>query len=153
MRLWRISAHRGLSGIGGTHGNGRWHLAPRHVFYAAEHPALAMVETMVGMRLAPSNIPRTLRLIGVDVADHGGYAHEPELPSGWQANEPTSQAVGNDWIDSGASLLMRVPSAVLPHSYNYVVNARHALAGALTEVDLGPFWFDARLTATSPLRA
>ena len=144
MRLWRISAHPGLAGIGGTFANGRWHTAPRAVTYAAEHPALAMVEVLARMRIQPDNIPRSLRLLAIDVAD-AGVSHEPELPAGWHANEPTTQAVGNAWLSSGSTLLMRVPSSVLPHAFNYLINPGHVSARKLVEVDLGPFWFDARL--------
>ena len=144
MRLWRISKHGGLAGTGGTFASGRWHTMPRRVLYTAEHPALAMAEVLAQARIPINRIPKELRLIAIDVA--GTHrAWEPELPDGWHANEPTSQSVGNDWLDANRSLLMRVPSSVVPHSYNYVINASARVAAeALTEVDLGPFWFDKR---------
>ena len=144
MRLWRISKHPGLTGAGGTFSSGRWHTMPKPVIYAAEHPALAMVEVMAGMRIKPSQFPRSLRLIAIDV-EGGSTPCEPELPTGWQANEPMTQCVGDAWIRHRTTLLMRVPSAVLPHAFNYLINPHHADAGrCLAEVDTGPFWFDAR---------
>ena len=144
MRLWRISKHGGLAGTGGTFASGRWHAMPRRVLYTAEHPAVAMAEVMAQQRLSIDRIPRTLRLIAIDVAGRQ-RAWEPELPDGWQANAPTTQSVGNAWLDTHRALLMRVPSTLLPHSYNYVINASHAQAAAmLSESDLGPFWFDPR---------
>lgn len=148
MRLWRISRHSGLAGIGGTYASGRWHTMPRRVVYAAEHPALAMVETMAGMRIKPGQFPRSLRLIAIDVDDRAATPFEPELPSGWQANRPMTQCVGDEWLGDGGTLLMRVPSAVLPHAFNLLVNPAHADARRrIKEVDAGPFWFDARFLA------
>ena len=108
MRLWRISTFPGLSGVGGLHGNGRWHTIGKPVLYASEHPALAMVETMAHMRLSLTNIPINLKLIALDVRDGASISRAPKLPNGWQANEPTSQAVGNTWLASGSSLLLPI---------------------------------------------
>jgi hypothetical protein len=47
MVLWRISNFAGLKGIGGLRALGRWHFAGRPVVYLAEHPAGALLETLV----------------------------------------------------------------------------------------------------------
>ena len=145
MRVWRITRHPGLTGAGGTFASGRWHTMPKPVIYAAEHPALAMVEIMAGMRIKADQMPKSLRLIAIDVADRLEPPFEPELPSGWQANQPMTQAIGNDWLQGGQTLLMRAPSAILPHACNVLINPAHAdAASALSEADLGPFWLDPR---------
>lgn len=149
MRLWRISRYLGLSGIGGTYVDGRWHNKPRYVIYAAEHPALAMVEVLAHMQLTASSLPTTLRLIAIDIK-RCKISPSPELPSGWQANRPTTQMLGNAWLDGNESLLMKIPSAVLPESFNYLINPRHASASThLSEVDMGPYWVDPRLVPVS----
>lgn len=94
MQLWRISAFPGLSGFGGHHTDGRRHTLPRSVIYAAEHPALEMVEVLAHMRLSLANIPSTLQLIRIDVAPGASMGASPAFPVAWQANEPTSQVVG-----------------------------------------------------------
>ena len=145
LRLWRISAWPGISGIGGHHSDGRWHSRPRSVLYAAEHPALAALEVMAHMRLTADNIPVTLKLIALDIAASASISAGPQLPSGWQANEPTTQAIGNRWLDSGEALLLPLPSALLAHSRNYIINTRHAEAAThLGEALIEPFWFDKR---------
>lgn len=145
MRLWRISSYPGLSGIGGQHEDGRWHGKPRAVLYAAEHPALAMVETMAHMRLSLEEIPLTLKLIAIDVADGAAVSPAPQLPAGWQANEPATRALGNAWLDARAHLLLPVPSALLAHASNYLINPAHPQAAThLTEAEVEPFWFDKR---------
>ena len=145
MRLWRISSYPGLTGLGGHHTDGRWHTMPRSVLYASEHPALAIVELMAHLRLSLGNIPTTLKLIAIDVADDAAISRTPDLPDGWQANEPTTQAVGNAWLDSGEGLLLQLASALLPYSTNYLVNAGHPQAATqLIEAEVRPFWFDRR---------
>lgn len=145
MRLWRISSYPGLSGVGGQHADGRWHTRGRAILYTSEHPALAMVEAMAHMRLGITAIPLTLKLIAIDVDDRATLAPPPRLPSGWQANEPTSQAVGDAWLARKDHLLLPVPSAILAHATNVLVNPAHAdMARCVTEVEVEPFWFDRR---------
>lgn len=145
MRLWRISAFPGLTGIGGHYADGRWHTRGQAVIYAAEHPALAMIEAMAHMRLNLTNIPLSLHLIPIDVLDGATISPAPALPSGWQANEPTSQALGNAWLAAVDGLLLPVPSAMLAHATNYLINPRHAQAAThLLEGAAEPFWFDQR---------
>ncbi|MDB5969454.1 MAG: hypothetical protein JWQ90_1904 [Hydrocarboniphaga sp.] len=104
-----------------------------------------MIETMAHMRLTLTSIPLTLKLIPIDVADGAVISPSPTLPPGWQANEPTSQAVGDAWLASGAGLLLPVPSALLAHSTNYIINPAHPQAPMhLMEGNIEPFWFDKR---------
>ncbi len=37
----------------------------------------------------------------------------------------TVQQMGSDWYNSRKSLLLRVPSSVIPKEYNYLINTRH----------------------------
>jgi RES domain-containing protein len=145
MNLWRIFAYPGLGGVGGHHQDGRWHSMKRSVIYAGEHPALAMVEVMAHMRLSLANIPVNLKLIRLSILDGATTSPRPALPAGWQANEPTSQAVGNAWLDGGTALLLPVPSALISDSTNYLVNPNHAEAAThLVEEHVEAFWFDKR---------
>lgn len=145
MRLWRISSYPGLDGVGGFHADGRWHTRGKAIVYASEHPALAMVEAMAHMRLGITAIPLTLKLIAIDVRDTATLTPTPALPAGWQANEPTSQAIGDAWIARGDALLLRLPSAILAHSTNYLINPAHPEATSLlSEEEVEPFWFDRR---------
>jgi RES domain-containing protein len=146
MRLWRISQYAGLSGIGGTFVDGRWHTKPRSILYSAEHPALAMVEVLAHMQLSTTTMPTTLRLLAIDVKKGATEIDVPKLPSGWQANRPTTQMLGNAWLESGQYLLLRCPSAIVLESFNYLINPLHRQAAThLLESDMGPFWIDPRL--------
>lgn len=145
MDLWRISAWPGLSGVGGLHADGRWHSKGHAVIYAAEHPALAMIEMMAHLCLELTNIPLGLYLIRITVGAHAATTPRLELPSGWQANEPTTHALGNAWLESGAALLLPVSSAILAHATSYLINPAHPQATThLTEHAPEAFWFDKR---------
>ncbi len=145
MRCWRISAYPGLQGTGGLYTDGRWHTKPRPVIYAAEHPALAMIETLANLRITLATIPLSLKLIEIEIDPGAAIAKAPKLPNGWQANEPATQAIGNHWLDSQAEVAMAIPSALISDSSNFLINAAHpAVAGVLREISINPFWFDKR---------
>ncbi|EQD43820.1 RES domain protein [mine drainage metagenome] len=56
-----------------------------------------------------------------------------------------SQAVGDAWLRSRTGLLLPVPSALLAHATNHVINPAHAQAAThLAEGAIEPFWFDKR---------
>ncbi|HEY4145746.1 RES family NAD+ phosphorylase [Pinirhizobacter sp.] len=145
MRLWRISAFPGLTGEGGLYDDGRWHTKGRRIVYTAEHPALAMIETLAHMRLPLTDIPLTLQLIRIEVLDDAAIDPQPNMPSGWQANDVTTRAIGDGWLKSKSSLLLPVPSSLIADATNYLVNPDHPQrATCLVESKPEPFWFDKR---------
>jgi RES domain-containing protein len=135
MVLWRISNHADLKGIGGLRASGRWHLAGRPVVYLAEHPAGALLETLVHQEIrSTADLPDTYRLLRVEVADDLTVAalDEGALPEDWRQNQAWTQACGTEWLEGGSAALLKVPSAVMPFTHNYIVNPLHDEAAGLT---------------------
>lgn len=70
-----------------------------------------------------------------------------QLPQGWDA-EPVSRAsqdLGADWIESGRSAVLRVPSAVVPEEHNFVLNPEHPDFVKVAMSKPEPFVLDPRL--------
>jgi RES domain-containing protein len=135
MVLWRISNHADLKGIGGLRASGRWHLAGRPVVYLAEHPAGALLETLVHQEIrSTADIPDTYRLLRVEIDDDLTVAalEEGTLPEDWRQNQAWTQACGTEWLEGGSAALLKVPSAVMPFTHNYVLNPLHDEAARLT---------------------
>lgn len=142
--LWRVTKHPGVTGIGGHYSEGRWHHLGSTVLYTAEHPALALLEAMAHSDLTIDHVPDTLRLCRIQV-DASLPAYVPALPNGWQANETMSRKVGMGWLKKGTHALMKVPTAILPHAYNFILNPAHPdIAGKIVEVSDEPVWIDPR---------
>ena len=74
---------------------------------------------------------------------------EKDLPEGWDArpNGPASQQVGGEWAWSEESLVLRVPSVVVPMEYNYLINPKHPDFGELEFGEPRPLDPDPRLPA------
>ncbi len=106
---------------------GRWNGTGRKVIYCAESIALAFLENMIrrqgvgfneDFKTAILQIPDELKILEIKATD---------LPPGWRKFTDYSkcQPVGNKWYDQGIIPILKVPSAVLPESFNYVINATH----------------------------
>jgi RES domain-containing protein len=135
MVLWRISNYADLRGIGGLRAPGRWHFAGRPVVYLAEHPAGALLETLVHQEIhSTADLPGTYRLLRIEVSDEVAVAQieEAVMPQDWRADGSWTRAAGSEWLDAGNTALLKVPSAVMPFAYNYVLNPAHADAARIT---------------------
>ena len=149
MRLWRISNHASLSGEGGLYASGRWHTRGRRVVYLADHPASALIEVMVHLEIDAEDLPDHYQLLGVDVPDDmvTTAIDESEMPATWRAQTALTRARGDAWIVDATSALLRVPSAIVPASTNYLLNPAHAGAARISITSAQRTAFDPRLMA------
>lgn len=145
MRLWRISNYADLSGRGGFVFSARWHTKGREIIYAAEHSAGALSEFLVHTNL--EDIPASFQLITIEIDD--GLKIETilprQLPSGWAENTAITRAIGNKWLIGNSSLLLRVPSVIVPDAYNMLINPNHADASKMRFVKSEHVPLDSRL--------
>lgn len=147
MRLWRISNYVDLKGIGGLKSKGRWHNRGAPIVYLSESPSLAMLEVLVHFDLDISDIPDNYQLLEVEYAQRKGISRlkDSALEKDWMDDLDVTRDIGDEWLLSGSSLLLRVPSAVMPHSYNYLFNPKHPLAKDVVIVSAVRHPFDSRL--------
>ncbi|RLK31671.1 RES domain-containing protein [Cupriavidus plantarum] len=126
MILWRIINYADLKGIGGLRAGGRWHFPGQPVVYLAEHPALALLEVLVHHEVSRiEDLPRNYQLLKVDVDDAVAVASIADLPADWKQNAGWSRNAGTEWLSVRSSLLLKVPSVLVPYASNYVFNPSH----------------------------
>ena len=145
MQLWRISRYADLSGEGGRIAGGRWHSRGRPILYAAEHPAGALVEILV--HLDRDLLPDHCQLITLAAVPTLAVPEvaESSLPPGWSSNPAFTRPIGDAWLQQRASLLLRVPSVILPDTWNMLVNPAHPDIATLRIEKLQAFPLDRRL--------
>ena len=149
MILWRISNYADLSGAGGLLHHGRWHHRGRAIVYLAQSAASALLEALVHIEAShPGELPRHYRLLEVELPDDASLA-EVELPAGdhWQRELALTRRLGDQWLAANASLLLRVPSAVVGRTYNLLFNPAHPRAQACRIASVASYPFDDRLMA------
>lgn len=144
MTLWRVSNHVTLSGEGGRRTSARWHTAGRPVVYLASSPASAVLEALVH-ELALDELPDSYQWLEVDVDEGLRVAPPPALPSGWRDEISATRRVGDEWLKDALTVLLEVPSGVVPKTANYLLNPRHAEAGSVRITSVIRYPIDPRL--------
>lgn len=148
QQAWRLVARQraqsAFDGEGSFRYGNRWNHPGIRVVYLASTTSLAALEVLVHAE-SYAELPEYLAF-PVSFDEH--LIAEPlQLPPDWwQSPAPKStKDLGSTWAQSNRSLLLRVPSVVVPWEHNYLLNTSHP---QYRQVDLGepqPFAFDPRL--------
>ena len=149
MFLWRISNHATLDGRGGLLASARWHTEGRRMVYLAETPAGALVEALVHLELNPAHLPKAYRLLKAEAPDElpVGTIAAADLGTSWVHDEIATRTVGDEWLASRSTALLRVPSAIVPETYNALLNPEHADAKNVRVLWHAEYPWDERLIA------
>ncbi len=147
MFLWRISNHRTLDGRGGLETSARWHSQGRPIVYLAESVAGALLEVLVHLELSPVRLPKSFRLLKVEVPDDLSVEvlSANDLGNNWIDDETLTRTVGDQWLASKRSALVRVPSAIVPETLNVLLNSAHEESRRLKIVSHREYPWDLRL--------
>lgn len=147
MDLWRISNHASLAGDGGLRASGRWHTRGARIVYCAQTPAAALLETLVHFEIELTDLPARYRLLRVGVPDAVNMERvdSARLPADWPSRTDATRAVGDDWLQGGSSALLIVPSAIVPRTFNVLLNPAHADAARIAVAEITEHAIDPRL--------
>jgi RES domain-containing protein len=143
--LWRISNFANLEGLGGYRLAGRWHNPGAPIVYLAEHPALALIEVLVHFDISTmDDLPDLFQLIEVEV-DDPVTIESAAPPADWRENVRSTRKLGDVWLREQRSVLLSVPSAVIPVCRNYLLNPLHTDTAKVRIKSLLKLPFDPRL--------
>lgn len=153
MILWRISNYADLMGIGGIEASARWHTAGRPIVYLAENPSSALLEILVHLEADEEDRPDSYQVLKVETTDDmiSETVSLASLSSDWKNNEDATRAIGDDWLERATSALLRVPSVIMPETYNWLLNPRYAEARKAAILRIEKHLYDSRLFAPRTL--
>jgi RES domain-containing protein len=150
MDVYRIVKERyakDLSGTGARMAGGRWNRKGVPVVYASESRALAMVEFLVHIPFAIA--PGNLVLVTIDIPDRtqARTIAASELPSDWRDYPAPGELaeIGSRWVDKNDTVLLHVPSAIVEHERNTILNPAHPDFKNISIAGIEPIRLDKRL--------
>lgn len=153
MILWRscnASLAHVFDGTGGVLFAGRWHSRGQPITYSATTPALTLLERLVHVE-DPDLLP-PLAIVAYETPDDLAIEEVSlaTLPADWQEDMVLTRKLGDTWIASMRTVLLRVPSVIIPLAEiperNIAINHRHPEAGRIGIRRVHqPFTLDARL--------
>ena len=139
IQAWRLCRRpfTDLSGEGAARFGGRWNRRGRPVVYLAEHPALAVLEVRVHLDLPLDLLPDDYVLVEALI---------PEAAAVTIAETPADTAArGDAWLAAGKTAMLRVPSVLVPHAWNILLNPAHPGSAEARIGMIEPFRFDPRM--------
>jgi RES domain-containing protein len=120
---------------------GRWNSVGHPVVYMAESVALAVLENLVHM--TRQDFPRGYVVVATSIPDRLQMLTDDELRLRY--GNLSSEALGDQWIDTSASAVLQVRSTVVPAEHNYLLNPKHPEFNEIVIEMPVPFEFDERL--------
>jgi RES domain-containing protein len=146
--LWRISNYADLSGNGGLKVSARWHTRGHRIVYLSSSPASALLEILVHLELEQGYLPRSYKLLEIRVPDQITIEKIEDwatLPKNWQRNRRITQKVGDQWLEGLSPAILEVPSALVPHTRNFLLNPLHSDAAEIGIISVSRQVLDRRL--------
>ena len=77
----------------------------------------------------------------VDVAEIA----EGDAPTDWRENIDWTRSAGTEWLHTQPSALLRVPSVVVPHAHNFLLNPLHPAASDVRIAEVMQSPYDSRI--------
>lgn len=125
----------------------RWNSRGYFVIYSAGSRALACLENLV--HRDSEGLKNLFKVIVIDIPDGIKISEmqEAKLPFDWTKmnNLYATRQVGNDWLRSLNSCVLKVPSAIIKGEFNYLINPAHADFTSIKIKAIEEFEFDSRL--------
>jgi RES domain-containing protein len=147
MRVFRIAHISVVDMLAGSGNESRWCSAGRKVIYMASSIALCCLENL--LRRAGQGFSNDFKTIFYEIQDDVKPYEIPlgSLTDSWRtlAGYPDCQAIGNAWYDQPNSLVMRVPSAIIPDESNFVIKTTSTDIKKIQVIEARPFLPDERL--------
>jgi RES domain-containing protein len=105
----------------------RWNKKDEFVIYTGSSRSLSTLEMVVHRSYI--NISSSYKLLLIVITDESLIKEIKinELPEHWKTLEAylELQEMGSKWYNSNESLVLKVPSAIVPQEYNYIINTKH----------------------------
>lgn len=151
ISIWRIDKKRhsaaSFSGEGAALYGGRWNPRGVRVVYASQTLALAALEKFVHLEGVAGGISFVYFRIDVPGSVKIKHVELSQLPKNWRSvpAPAATQDIGMNWVQKNETVLLRVPSMIIPSEYDYLIDPLHADFNSLKISKPSPFSFDPRM--------
>ena len=150
IRVYRILRKRfsknPLDGEGAFRFGGRWSSIGTRLAYTSEHLSLAMIEYFI--HLDRDDPPQDLIVATIEVPDSISRASisPKELPPNWRESPapPELAAIGDRFVQEHRTVILVVPSALVPVESNWLLNPGHPEFSRIRLGSVEAFEYDPR---------
>ncbi|MEZ5007391.1 MAG: RES family NAD+ phosphorylase [Chitinophagales bacterium] len=149
MEVFRISSEKYAKALTASGAANRWNYDHQFVLYTGSSRSLATLELVVHRASIQADFQ--YKIMVISIADNDSLYTQlkiDDLPKDWrQATAYAAlQKAGAKWYQSDESLVLKVPSVIIPLEYNYIINTSHPdFKSNVKLVRLEDYFWDKRL--------
>jgi len=147
MKVYRISLAKWSKKLTASGFPARWNSKGKFVIYTASSTALACLENVVHRSGEGLNQNFKVMIIEIPSKVKISNINLKKLPKDWHKFEfySMSQKLGDKWIDSQKTAVLKVPSSIIKREFNYLINPNHPDFKFVKLIDIEDFEFDPRI--------
>ena len=128
MTVYRIANERfkdDISGKGAALYGGRWNFAGRPMLYTSQFISLCILESLV--HLQRGQFPETQYLLHIEIPEPLLFQEISfkRIKERWKTESEYTQFLGDEFLKNEQSVILKVPSVVVPQEQNFLLNPVH----------------------------
>ncbi|MBC7893544.1 MAG: RES family NAD+ phosphorylase [Sphingobacteriaceae bacterium] len=143
MHVYRICLARWADALSASGQAARWNSKGKLVIYTAANRALSCLENVL-FRSGEGPM-KAFRVLTIEIPDDVPVEifDETRLPEHWVSFQEVdgTQAFGDEWLRSGRTAVLKIPSALLPYEFNFLINPNHEDFARIRLLGSEPFAF------------
>jgi len=148
MELFRITSEKYSTSLISSGASNRWNKKGENVIYSSPTRSLSTLELIVHRNFIKPHIP--YKVMVIIIPDKDGFIKTiktSELPLHWRKLEAYSklQDIGSNWFINQESLVLKVPSAIIPLEDNFIINTKHKDFNQVRLIRVEDYFWDERL--------
>ena len=125
FRIFNELYKEDISGNGAAINGSRWNSKGTRMVYTGEYISLVILESLVHLRTV--DIPKKQYLLQIELPDSDfSEVKQSKIKDNWQQHLNYTQWMGDQFILANQSLILKVPSAIVPQEHNFLINPLHA---------------------------
>src|ERR1700756_1138047 len=128
MEVFRISDARHSKKLNASGKAARWNKDHQFVLYTGNTRSLSALESVVHFNgVVPTHSYKTMVIVLADDEKLYTKKQVKDLPANWRTLNAYAalQDIGSEWYKSEQSLILMVPSVIIPQEFNCIINTRH----------------------------
>jgi RES domain-containing protein len=149
VRVGRIAglAHAAFDGEGARRYGSRWTPKGFAAVFTSASLSLAALECFVHTDIDVE--PIDLVAIAMEIGDRVAVetVAAGDLPQDWRVYPapPALALIGRRWLEDAQTAVLSIPSVVIPHERNFILNPAHPDFSTMSMIRPEPFSFDPRM--------
>ena len=147
MLVYRISLTHRAKSLSGSGYPARWNSKGSFLIYTAASRALACLENIV--HRSGEGLSLNFKILTIEIPDEISISEikPSQLRKDWTEyqNYIFSQKIGDEWLKTGITAVLKIPSAIIPEESNLLLNPAHPQFKKIKIIEVDDFIFDNRI--------